>query len=95
MTRPDIPHDSRVTLVIDRLRVSGKTGAETAALVSALRETLAARLAADPAALLHLQGADRLRLTLPPARAEGPAALGRAAGDRIAGALTGPRKGGG
>jgi hypothetical protein len=83
---------ARIRLRIGNLRVTGATRAEAAALASALRETLAARLAADPGALAG-QGADQLRLTLPSVPRQGPAALGQAAGQRIAGALAKPKGG--
>lgn len=82
----------RITLNIGTLRVKGVTRAEAQALVSALRENLAARLAADPGALAG-QGTERLRLTLPQAPGQGPAALGQSAGRRIAGALAAPKGG--
>jgi len=82
----------RVTLRIGKLRVSGATPAEAVAIASALRESLAARIAADPGAL-SAQSAEQLRLSLPTSPTPGPAALGQAAGQRIAGALTNPKGG--
>jgi len=82
----------RITLRIGKLRVTGATRADAAAMASALRETLAARLAADPGALAG-QGTDRLRLPLPHALGQAPAALGQAAGRRIAGVLANPKGG--
>ena len=83
---------SRVTIRIGNLRVQGTTRAEAQALTSALRESLAAQLAADPAALTGA-GTDRLQVTIPTAQPRHPAALGQAAGQQIATALSG-RKGG-
>jgi len=82
----------RITLNIGTLRVIGATRSEAQALASALRESLAARLAADPAALAGA-GSDFLRVTLPAVQPGHPAALGQAAGQHIASAL-GARKGG-
>ena len=83
---------SPLTVHIGRLRVRGVNQAQAVALASALRESLAQRLAADPGAL-GAAGADRLRLTLPAAQVQGPAALGRAAGVGIAAALVAGRGG--
>lgn len=83
---------ARVTLTIDTLRVTGATGAEARALASALREALAQHLAADPAALAGL-GADHLSVTLPTGVSAGPAALGQAAGQQIAAALSSSKGG--
>jgi len=82
----------RIILNIDTLRVIGATRAEAQALASALRESLAARLAADPGALAG-QGTERLRLTLPKIAGQGPSAIGQAVGQRIAGALAAPKGG--
>ena len=82
----------RITLNIGTLRVSGATRAEAHALASALRESLAARLAVDPATLAGI-GTDRLSVTVPAAQPRHPAALGQAAGQQIAMALS-ARKGG-
>ena len=82
----------RITLRIGNLRITGATRAEATAMASALRESLAARLAADPGALAG-QGTERLRLTLPQVPGQGPAALGQSAGRRIAGALAAPKGG--
>jgi hypothetical protein len=82
----------RITLNIGTLSVSGATRAEAHALASALRESLAAHLAADPAALAGI-GTDRLSVTVPAAQPGRPAALGQAAGQQIATALS-ARKGG-
>jgi len=64
-------------------------------LASALRETLAARLAgqwaADPSPL-HGAGANKLSISLPPMPPGQPAALGQVAGHHIASALA-TRKG--
>jgi hypothetical protein len=83
---------ARVTIRIGNLRVHGATQAEAQALASALRESLTARLAADPAALVGI-GTDRLSVTVPAAQPGHPAALGQAAGQQIATALS-VRKGG-
>ena len=85
---------SRITLNIGTLRVSGATRAEAHALASALRESLAAHLDADPATLAGA-GCDRLSVSLPatlPGNPAHPAALGQAAGRQIATALS-ARKG--
>jgi hypothetical protein len=83
---------ARVIIRICNLRVHGATGAEAQALASALRESLTACLAADPGALIGT-GTDHLSITVPAAQPGHPAALGQAAGERIATALS-VRKGG-
>lgn len=83
---------ARVTIRIGNLRVKGATRAEAQALASALRESLAAHLAVDQSALTGI-GADRLSITIPAAQPHHPAALGQAAGQQIARALS-PRNGG-
>jgi hypothetical protein len=85
-----VTNTSPITLRIDKLRLHGVTHAEAIALVSALRDSLTRHLAADPGALAG-GTAEHLRLTLPAARAQGPAALGSAAGLRVAAALSAPR----
>ncbi len=82
----------RITLNIGTLRVSGATRAEAHALALALRESLAARLAADPNALAGI-GTDCLSVTVPAAQPGRPAALGQVVGQQIATALS-ARKGG-
>ena len=82
---------ARITLRIGKLRVTGRNRAEAAALASALREAMAARLASDPGALAG-QSAESLRVTLPPVAGRGPAALGAAAGRGVVAALS-TRKG--
>ncbi|CAN7759928.1 MULTISPECIES: hypothetical protein [Ensifer] len=84
----------RIVLNIDRLRVHGVHASDAAALAKGLRTALAAQLAANGGALAGQGGADHLRLSLPPAAGRGPNALGRLAGQRIAGALTRPKGGG-
>lgn len=77
----------RIVLRIGKLRISGANQAEAQVLASALRESLAAGIAADPGALFG-QSVEQLRLTLPAHTPPGPAALGQAAGRRIADALS-------
>ncbi len=79
-----------LTVRIGRLRVRGVNQAQAVALASALRESLAQRLAADPGALASVGGVERLRFTLPATPVPGPGALGRAAGLHIAAALSAP-----
>lgn len=76
----------RIRLTIDRLRVHGASRADAAALAEGLQAALEARLAADSGGL-RSGALDHLSLTLPAQSGRGPAATGRAAGHRIAGAL--------
>ena len=77
----------RITLRIGSLRITGVNRAEAAAIASALSESLAVGIAANPGALSRHGGTEYLRLTLPASATPGPAALGQATGRRIAGAL--------
>ena len=76
----------KITLNIDTLRVTGATQAEANVLASALRETLAAQLAADPLVQAGTN-IERLKLSLPQQPYPGPAAIGQVAGQRIATSL--------
>lgn len=87
MTRP-----ARVTIRIGSLRVQGATQAEAQALASALRESLATELAANPSTLAGI-GTERLSVTVPAGQPSHPAALGQAAGQQIATTFS-ARKGG-
>lgn len=85
----------RIVLNIDRLRVHGVHAGDAAALADGLRTALTAQLAVNGGALTGQGGgADHVRLSLPSAAGHGPNALGRLAGQRIAGALTRPKGGG-
>lgn len=84
----------RITLHIDRLRIHGANGGDAAAMVESLKAALGAQIAANPAALAAQQ-TDHLQLNLPPTAGHGPAAIGRAAGQQVAGALTRPQQGDG
>jgi len=77
---------SRVRLTIDRLRVHGASRADAAALAEGLQAALAEGLTADAGAF-QSGALERVSLTLPAQAGRGPAATGRAAGHRIAGAL--------
>jgi hypothetical protein len=61
-------------------------------MVEGLKAAISAHIAANPAALAAHQ-TDHLQLNLPPTAGHGPAAIGRAAGHQIAGALTRPQGG--
>lgn len=83
---------ARVTIRIGSLRVQGATQAEAQALASALRESLAAELTANPSTLAGIN-TDSQRVTVPAGQPSHPAALGQAAGQQIATTLS-ARKGG-
>lgn len=83
----------RIVVRIDRLRVTGGSRTDAAAVADGLRAALAARLAAG-SALPGGFAADCVRLDLPAAPGAAPDAVGRAAGQRIADAI-GRGEGGG
>lgn len=86
----------RLTLKIDRLRVTGASQGDAVALAESLRTSLHAQLTTQmtqsPGSIVG-QSASHLRLSLPQVGGQGPTAVGRQAGHQIADALGRPKGG--
>lgn len=80
---------TRIIVHIDRLRVPGASPAQAQQIADALRHSLRAQLAADPAAVTGM-ARDRMQITAPATHAT---ARGHAIGTGIGAALTRPKRG--